>query len=166
MTRSGKSLILASLMAALLLVAVSVPRFTSAQEAKPAKGAAKGGANTGSGSVARGKYLVEDVAYCTNCHTPRAQNGEFDRTKWLLGGSLFFQPAQPVPNWPLVAPRIGGNPPATDEQMITLLTTGIWIDGKPLRAPMPPFHMTREDAQAVVAYLKSLNTGGNDTGGR
>ena len=41
--------------------------------------------------------------------------------------------------------------------MITLLTTSISRSGKPLRAPMPQFHMTRSDAEAVVAYLKSLN---------
>ena len=40
--------------------------------------------------------------------------------------------------------------------MITLLTTGIWVTGKPLRPPMPRFHMTRADAEAVLAYLKSL----------
>ncbi len=41
--------------------------------------------------------------------------------------------------------------------MITLLTTSLSRSGKPLRAPMPQFHMTRSDAEAVVAYLKSLN---------
>jgi len=41
--------------------------------------------------------------------------------------------------------------------MITLLTTSISLSGKPLRAPMPQFHMTRSDAEAVVAYPKSLN---------
>ncbi len=39
--------------------------------------------------------------------------------------------------------------------MITLLTTSISRIGKPLRAPR--FHMIRSDAEAVVAYLKSLN---------
>jgi hypothetical protein len=41
--------------------------------------------------------------------------------------------------------------------MITLLTTSISRSGKPLRAPMPRFHMIRSDAEAVVVYLKSLN---------
>src|ERR1700686_4832356 len=41
--------------------------------------------------------------------------------------------------------------------MITLLTTSISRSGKPLRSPMPQFHMTRSDAEAVVTYLKSLN---------
>jgi hypothetical protein len=40
--------------------------------------------------------------------------------------------------------------------MITLLTTAVWIDGKQLHDPMPKFHMTRADAEAVVAYLRSL----------
>jgi len=40
--------------------------------------------------------------------------------------------------------------------MIKLLTTGIWTTGNPLRAPMPQFRMERSDAEAVVAYLKSL----------
>jgi len=37
-----------------------------------------------------------------------------------------------------------------------LLTTSVWRNGKTPRPPMPRFHMTREDAEAVVAYLKSL----------
>jgi len=41
--------------------------------------------------------------------------------------------------------------------MITLLTTSISRSGKPFRASMPRFHMIRSDAEAVVAYLKSLN---------
>jgi len=40
--------------------------------------------------------------------------------------------------------------------MISLLTTGIWTNGKPLRQPMPRFHMTRSDAESVLAYLKAL----------
>ena len=55
-----------------------------------------------------------------------------------------------------MAPRLSGTPPAGDAGMITLLTTGIWITGKPLRDPMPHFQMTRSDAEAIVTYLKSL----------
>jgi hypothetical protein len=40
--------------------------------------------------------------------------------------------------------------------MIKLLTTGIWNTGNRLRLPMPQFRMDRSDAEAVVAYLKSL----------
>jgi mono/diheme cytochrome c family protein len=40
--------------------------------------------------------------------------------------------------------------------MIKLLMTGTWTNGNRLRAPMPQFRMDRTDAEAVVAYLKSL----------
>src|ERR1700678_3089084 len=52
-------------------------------------------------SIARGKYLVESVAMCGTCHTPRDSNGNFDRSRWLQGGPLPFVPAQPTSDWPL-----------------------------------------------------------------
>ena len=110
-----------------------------------------------SGDVARGKYLVENVAMCVQCHTPRNGNGELDQSHKLQGASLFLQPPYADPNWPINAPRIGGNPPASDADMIKLLMTGIWTNGKTLRFPMMPFRMNEADAKAVVAYLKSLS---------
>ena len=160
MSSTRKLVILA--VAAFFLVSVFQTRPVSAQEpvnkpTNPAPKAApgKGAAATG-GAVARGKYIVEDVAYCTNCHTPRDSNGVMDRSKWLQGGPLFWQPAHPVQNYPQLAPRIAGTPPASDDEMITLLTTGVWKDGTRLREPMPQFRLTKEDAQAVLAYLKTL----------
>jgi hypothetical protein len=70
---------------------------------------------------------------------------------------VFYQPGQKVPGWPTTAPRIAGSPPGSDAEMITLLTTSVTRSGQPLRAPMPSFRMTRSDAEAVVAYLRSLN---------
>jgi|HubBroStandDraft_6_1064221.scaffolds.fasta_scaffold85475_2 mono/diheme cytochrome c family protein len=115
--------------------------------------------NTSAGSVDRGKYIVDSVAVCGQCHTPRDANGGPDRAQSLKGAPVRWQPVKPDPNWPLTAPRIGGTPlPASDEDMIKLLTTGIWTTGAHLRAPMPQFRMDRSDAEAVVAYLKSLNS--------
>jgi mono/diheme cytochrome c family protein len=140
------------------LFILSVVIFSTAQEKKAAGQKPPVPAN--GGQVARGKYIVEEVAKCVNCHTPRDQNGEIDRSRLLSGAPVFFQPAQPMADWPQICPRIGGTPSGTDEDMITLLTTGIWNKtGKPLRQPMPTFHMTREDADAVLAYLKSLKSG-------
>jgi len=107
-------------------------------------------------NVARGKYLVESVAMCGQCHTPRDSNGNPDRTRWLQGAPVPWLPAKPDSDWPLNAARIGGTPPASDADMIKLLTTGIWTTGNRLRPPMPQFRMDRGDAEAVVAYLKSL----------
>lgn len=108
-------------------------------------------------NVSRGKYLVESVAMCSQCHTPRDSAGNLDHSQWLQGGPLWYQPAHPVSDWPLQVPRIGGSISATDAELVTLLTIGIWRDGKRLRPPMQQFRMTPEDAAAVVAYLRSLN---------
>ena len=124
-----------------------------AKNATPPK-AGQGAAS--SGSAARGKYIVEDVAYCQNCHTPRRDNGSYDYNHWLQGGPLYWQPANHQQDYPQLVPRIGGTIPATDDEMIKLLTTGIWKDGTKLRAPMPQFRLTKEDAQAVVAFLKTV----------
>ena len=107
--------------------------------------------------VARGKYIVENIAVCTQCHTPHKSSGELDHSRWLEGAALWLQPAAPDPNWPLRAPRLAGSPAGSDADLISLLTTGQWRGGERLRPPMPQFRMSTEDAQAVVAYLRSLS---------
>ena len=142
----------AALAVSIILVSVM---FGQTRQA-PAKATARAEAGGSTAEVARGKYLVEGVAMCGQCHTPRDANGELDRSRWLQGAAVPWQPAQPRADWPLVAPRIGGNPPAEDADMITLLTTGVWNKGAPLRFPMMPFRMNEADAKAVVAYLKTV----------
>jgi mono/diheme cytochrome c family protein len=115
-----------------------------------------GQSSRASSAVARGRYLVEDVVICTQCHTPRTSTGELDRSRWLMGAPVFYQPSQPMTGWADVAPRLAGLPPGTDQEVIRLLTMGIARTGAPPRPPMLPFHMTRADAEAVLAYLKSL----------
>jgi mono/diheme cytochrome c family protein len=106
--------------------------------------------------VERGRYIVEGVAMCERCHTQRDEHGNPDRARWLMGGPVQTEPTYPSPEWALREPRLAGSPPGTDAEFITLLTTGISRTGKPPQPPMPPFRMTREDAEAVLAYLKSL----------
>jgi hypothetical protein len=136
----------------LALISSSI-QLTFAQKT-PAKHASEKA--SGASEVARGKYLVESVAMCAQCHTPRDDKGNLDRSRWLQGSPVPYMPAKPDSNWPINAPRIGGTPPASDADMIKLLTTGVWTTGKSLRFPMPQFRMEHSDAQAVVAYLKSL----------
>jgi mono/diheme cytochrome c family protein len=155
--RSTRKLVVVAA-AVLAVVVFGISRSTSAQQGTGVPNGPPRAGGAANGPAARGKYIVEDVAYCTNCHTPRLANGELDRTKWLQGGPLFWQPAHSLPDFPQLAPRLAGTPPANDDEMVTLLTTGVWKDGTKLREPMPQFRLTKEDAQAVVAYLKTLNT--------
>jgi len=139
-----------------IAVFVCLPVVVSGQNRKSStQGNAATNSSASSTDVARGKYLVESVAMCGQCHTPRGANGAVDRSKWLEGAAVPWMPAQSQPNWPLLAPRIGGTPPASDADMIKLLTTGIWTNGEPLRFPMMPFRMSEADARAVLAYLKT-----------
>ncbi|PWT84732.1 MAG: hypothetical protein C5B58_04255 [Acidobacteria bacterium] len=129
----------------------------------PAAGTTPQAAKTGTNSrIARGKYIVEGVGMCGMCHTPRTDSGEIDTGRSLDGAAVWLLPAHPTGNWPLKAPRIAGTPPASDDDMIRLLMTGVWTDGTHLRPPMPQFRMTREDAESVVAYLRSLRPGPGD----
>lgn len=139
------------------LASVGAAQNAAAKRAKAA--ASSGSAGASSEAVSRGKYIVEGLSRCAQCHTPRDENGKFDNAHWLEGAPVWLKSAEPVADWPLQAPRIAAIPPGTDAEMVTLLTTGIWRDGKPLRQPMPQFRMTQQDAEAVVAYLKSLGSG-------
>lgn len=109
-----------------------------------------------SSSLERGRYLVERVGMCIDCHSPRLQDGNWDKANWLGGSLLAFAPAVPMPVWANYAPPLAGLPGFTDEQAIRLLETGKNRGGQPPRPPMPEYRMNREDAEAVVAYLRSL----------
>ena len=105
--------------------------------------------------IQRGKYLVENVAMCADCHTPRDDKGQFDRSQWLQGNVLDIKPDHPMP-FAAVAVPIAGLPGFTDEKAVKFLETGIDLTGKPAMWPMPQFRFNHDDAVAVVAYLRSL----------
>lgn len=153
-TRSARLQVALGVLAVLAVLACGISSALWAQNGE-GKGPARN--SDKANLVARGEYIVNDVAVCSQCHTPRDGQGALMQSRWLEGAPVWFQPAAPNSNWPLKAPRLAGSPPASEADMVKLLTTGIWTNGKELRAPMPQFRMSREDAEAVVAYLKSLN---------
>ena len=106
--------------------------------------------------IARGKYLVERVAMCQDCHSPRNERGEFDTSRWLGGSALAFKPAVPIPGWSEAAPPLAGLEGWEMEEAVKFLQTGVTPGGKPAAPPMPEYRLNRQDATAVVAYLKSL----------
>ncbi len=106
--------------------------------------------------IQRGRYLVEDVAQCWECHSPRDSQGRPDRSRWLLGAPVWFQPVHPTPNWAYSAPPLAGLPSFTKEQTLRILEAGLGPQGLPVRPPMHLYHMAPDDAEAVIAYLQSL----------
>ena len=106
--------------------------------------------------VARGKYLVEDTGKCGDCHTPFSEKGEPIKEQWLQGATLGFKPTVPMPVWADKSSAIAGLPGWEKDAAIKFMMTGIAFNGLPARSPMPQYRFNQQDAEAIVAYLKSL----------
>jgi mono/diheme cytochrome c family protein len=106
----------------------------------------------------RGKYLVEVLAACGNCHTPKGANGEIGG-KHLAGGLEIREPFGVA-----VASNITPDPDTglgrwSDGEVIRAIRDGKGRDGRVLGPPMP-FHLYRRlsdrDVQAIVDYLRTV----------
>lgn len=108
-------------------------------------------------TVDRGRYLVEQVAMCGDCHTPHGPDGAPDKKQWLRGAIIDFTPKHEVPGWVPMAPRLAGLRPGWDTAaMAKYLETGTKPDGSTSHPPMPAYRFHHEDAEAAAAYLASF----------
>ena len=123
--------------------------------------AAGGGALRGQDAqLQRGKYLVEELARCQECHTPRTESGEFDRAKWLKGAKLDYAPIGTIQGWHASSPDITSTSQLFQrwgaDGLTKFFETAKNPRGGKAGRPMPAYTMTHDDADAIVAYLKSL----------
>jgi|HubBroStandDraft_6_1064221.scaffolds.fasta_scaffold01360_12 mono/diheme cytochrome c family protein len=140
------------ILASALLLGSHIFSRANAAAAEPQKNAAPAQQS----SVERGKYLVENVAMCVECHTPRDDNGQVDNSRMLQGASNWLMPVHPTTNWASRAPALAGFPGITDEQGEDILERGRGPNGLAIQPPMHIYHMNHADATAIIAYLKSL----------
>jgi mono/diheme cytochrome c family protein len=109
--------------------------------------------------VERGKYLVNEVAKCGECHTPKV-DGKPEAAKHLKGAVLDSQPIGEIKGWHKTSPDLTPGSRLwerwQEKGLLDFMMTGKAPNGKPAGPPMPAYTLTREDAEAVVAYLKSL----------
>jgi mono/diheme cytochrome c family protein len=109
--------------------------------------------------VERGKYLVT-IGGCTDCHTPGHFLGKPDMTRYLGGSEVGFETPAGVFYGPNLTPdKATGLGDWTDAQILAALQTGTRPDGRML-SPVMPWHafaaLTKQDAAAIVAFLKSV----------
>lgn len=144
------------LIAAAAMLLVSAGLADQSKPQPPAAAAPVHQAQSLGGNVEHGRYIVEEVAKCVECHSPRDDQGNLLQSEKFTGAPFPFRP--PWPNdWAIFAPRNRGLPGYDDDQALRLLTQGaIGRDGRQLRPPMPRFHMTIQDATDVIAYMRSL----------
>src|SRR5512140_3042266 len=98
-----------------------------------------------SAQVARGRYLVQRVGMCGDCHSPRDEKGMPLPGKELTGAPLGFKPLNPMP-WAATAPQIAGLTGWKEEQVVTFLMTG-QLDGRAPNPPMPEYRFSAADAR-------------------
>jgi mono/diheme cytochrome c family protein len=117
-------------------------------------------AAAGREQVLRGKYLVT-LGLCTDCHTPGYFFGKPDQARYLGGSEVGFHlPDLGVFHGPNLTPddETGLGRWSADD-IVKAIQTGSRPDGRVL-APIMPWHafaqLTREDAYAIAAFLKSL----------
>jgi mono/diheme cytochrome c family protein len=108
--------------------------------------------------VERGRYLVDTVMTCHNCHTPMGPNGpQFDKA---LSGGLRFE----APPFDVTAPNITPDPDTgigkwSDADIKKAMLEGVRPNGVHLAEVMPTgFYkvLTPGDLDGIVAYLRSL----------
>lgn len=136
---------------------------TSGGAAGMAGGAGEGGAPVDP-EVARGAYLVNVVGACIDCHTPRNPDGSPDLDNYLAGVECFID-ADPEDdevgclNSRNLTNHETGLMNRSDEEIKDMFLDGVRPNGSALHPIMPYWsygNMTDEDADAIVAYLRTV----------
>lgn len=106
----------------------------------------------------RGKYLMEGVVGCGNCHMARGDKGQPLPEKGLSGGMVFDEPP-----FKAIAANITPDPQTgigkwTDAQLALAIREGVRPDKSVIGPPMPvPFYryLSDEDLAAIIAYMRA-----------
>lgn len=107
-----------------------------------------------SDALARGRYLVEGLGHCAECHTPRDALGGLDRSAWMTG----------APN-PSGKGRIPNITPAklswSESDLVEYFTSGFTPEYDSVGGSMAAVvenlaKLPESDRAAIAAYLKAL----------
>lgn len=111
-----------------------------------------------SDQVNRGGYLVDALAHCGECHTPRNFMGGIDNDMYLAG-TPDGPEDQLVPN---ITPHESGAIDWSERDLVGLMKTGLKPDFDNVQGTMAEaieeglMHLTDEDLTAIAVYLKTV----------
>jgi mono/diheme cytochrome c family protein len=121
----------------------------------------------------RGEYLVKNVSDCVSCHTPGVPGHGLDMSRYLAGNpALLVLPGGarlPAPN---LTPDPSGLQYRSPEEIKRMFLDGVRTTAVATEAlnPIMPYHvfhnMSAPDADAIVAYLRSIPAVDNLLAGR
>jgi mono/diheme cytochrome c family protein len=107
----------------------------------------------------RGKYLVETIAGCGNCHTPRNPDGSFKEDMQYAGAFVIEEPVFKAYARNITPDMETGIGSWTEDEIVRAIREGIRPDGKVLGPPMSFIwyrDMSDTDAHAIAAFLKTV----------
>jgi mono/diheme cytochrome c family protein len=107
----------------------------------------------------RGRYLIESIAGCGNCHTPKSPDGPLPGKDLAGGWVVEDNPAFRAVASNLTPDRATGIGAWTDAQIARAIREGIRPDGSLIGPPMPIGlyrGIADTDVAAMVAYLRSV----------
>ena len=108
----------------------------------------------------RGKYLVEGILTCGNCHTPRGEKGVLDTAKRHAGGPQVWETDEyKVRPSNITMDKETGIGGWSAEQIKAAIRDGKGTKGHQLAPQMPSAYykiFTPSDLDAVVAYVQSV----------
>jgi mono/diheme cytochrome c family protein len=114
--------------------------------------------------VERGRYLVNHVAACVECHTPRDLIGRVDSTR-LLSGVECYRDGSPAHdksgclNTGNLTNHETGLKNRSDSEIKAMFMEGMRPNGQALHPIMPYWvfgNMREADANAIVSYLRTV----------
>lgn len=108
--------------------------------------------------VERGRYLVESIAGCGNCHSLQNASGQIPGRE-LAGGPPMKEAVFEAHAPNLTPDRATGLGDWSDDEIVRAIREGVSRDGRVMGPPMP-FALYRgladDDVRAIVAYLRSV----------
>ena len=118
-----------------------------------------GGAASAETLLERGKYLMNGIVACGNCHTPGSLLGRSERGREMAGGHKWEEPPFTTYASNITPDKGTGIGNWTDEQIFTSLREGKRPDGSIIGPPMSGELYARisdRDVRAIIAYLRQV----------